>query len=276
MIWGRGQREVLRKVGKHPVQSLVSCSNIRHVETNSSVLWYTCLKMDVILKMRDPGVLDPKIRPMAWGPLSPALSDPSTMGTGRASKNIPRAWYPRPLSGSGNQEPVHLARALLLSPTVQSRAGKTCWSARPESQSWVLAEGWKWVPVTCPLSCHQSSYFRARKDFKGHPKILGHRDPGKGTEGAPVYSVLGKELRHEHRAYLLGGAPGMTQTLAWHLSVWNKRKARAQGGVLGRAGNKNASSMAAGAVSLARRPTTWLSLPGAFLWLLEPTLTTSR
>ena len=33
----------------------------------------------------------------------------------------------------------------------------------------------------------------------------GHSDPEKGTEGAQVYSLLGKELRLEHRAHCLLG-----------------------------------------------------------------------
>lgn len=58
--------------------------------------------MDVILKMRDFGVLDFKIRFMVWGFFFLVFFDFSIMGIGRVSKNILRVWYSRFFFGSGN------------------------------------------------------------------------------------------------------------------------------------------------------------------------------
>ena len=77
-----------------------------------------------------------------------------------------------------------------------------------------------------------------------------HYDPEKGTEGAQVYSFLGKELRQEHRTYLLGGTLVSRTQLAWHLYSWNNINARAQGRALAWAWSKSASSWAAEAYLL--------------------------
>lgn len=77
-----------------------------------------------------------------------------------------------------------------------------------------------------------------------------HYDPEKGTEGAQVYSFLGKELRQEHRTYLLGGTLVSRTQLAWHLYSWNNINARAQGRALAWAWSNSASSWAAEAYLL--------------------------
>lgn len=108
------------------------------------------------------------------------------------SRAVPRAWYQWLLSASGDREPAYLATVLLFSP-VQHGQLPLCPGTRAGSQERGGNE------CSSPLHPLPSKPLFLSKE--GLPRAFqntwGHCDLEKGTEGAQVYGLLGKELGQE-------------------------------------------------------------------------------